>query len=73
VSGQNGRGSVRKRARPYRDSALLYALLGGIVIAVSLLTGGGLARALIAGVAAFVLATAWTWWRLRVSAGEERR
>jgi hypothetical protein len=73
MSRQNGRGSLRRRSRPYRDSALLYALFGVIVVVITLATGGGFARGLIAGVAAFVLATGWTWWRLRASAGDQRR
>jgi hypothetical protein len=73
VSEQNGRRSPKRPSRPYRDSALLYAVLGAVVVGVSLLTGGGFARALIAGTAAFLLATGWTWWRLRVREGNERR
>jgi Flp pilus assembly protein TadB len=55
------RGSVH----PYRDSALLYAGLGALVVVIAYLTGSGLLKSFAGGVAAFVLATAWTWWRMR--------
>ena len=47
----------------YRDSAILYAVLAGIVIGVTALTGGDLRRALIVAVALFFGATAYSWWR----------
>ena len=49
--------------RPYRDSAILYAVLAGVVVALILITGGSLAKALAVAGACFVIATAWTWWR----------
>jgi hypothetical protein len=72
LSGANGRPRNRRR-RPYRDSAVAYAVLGLVVIVVALLTGGGAARAVIVGAIAFVLATCWTWWRLRSRGGAQRR
>ncbi len=50
---------------PYRDSALLYAGLAVIVPVLAALTGGDVERAAVAGVAFFVLATAWAWVRMR--------
>jgi 4-hydroxybenzoate polyprenyltransferase len=50
---------------PYRDSAIAYAILGAVVVAIAWLTGSGPARSLVGGVGAFVLATAYTWWRMR--------
>jgi hypothetical protein len=54
----------RKSVRPYRDSALAYAGLGALVVIFAYVTGSGLLRSLAGGVAAFLLATAYTWWRL---------
>jgi len=66
VSSRNGRNPRRRRTpRPYRDTALAYGALGSIVVIVAYASGSGPVRSLIGGVAAFVLATAWTWWRLR--------
>jgi hypothetical protein len=55
----------RKTAHPYRDSALAYAALGSLVVLFAYVTGSTLVRSLVGGAAAFVLATAYTWWRLR--------
>jgi Flp pilus assembly protein TadB len=60
--------SVRERplpARPFRDSAIAYAVMAAIVVVIGLVTGGGVARALVIAVAFFVLATGWSWWRFR--------
>jgi 4-hydroxybenzoate polyprenyltransferase len=59
--------------RPYRDSAILYGVLAGVVLIFSLLTGSDLARALIVAVAFFVAATAWSWFRFRQRLAAERR
>jgi hypothetical protein len=48
---------------PYRDTAVLYAVLAGIVIGVTAVTGGDLRRSVIIAVALFVGATAYSWWR----------
>jgi hypothetical protein len=50
---------------PYRDSAIFYAVLGGIIVALALLTDGSLSRALIYAGVFFVLATGWSWWKWR--------
>jgi Flp pilus assembly protein TadB len=66
VSATNGNNPARRRSRhPYRDSAIAYAVLGGLVIVIAFATGSGLLKSVAGGLAAFVLATAWTWWRLR--------
>jgi len=71
VSGGNGNNPQRRRsARPYRDSALAYAALGSLVVIFAYVTGSGLLKSLAGGLAAFLLATAYTWWRLR-SRGSE--
>ena len=50
---------------PYRDSAILYAILAGIVVGVTALTGGNLKKALVLGGLLFVVATAYSWGRWR--------
>ena len=55
----------RKSVRPYRDSALAYAGLGALVVIFAYVTGSSLRKSLAGGVAAFLLATAYTWWRMR--------
>jgi membrane protein implicated in regulation of membrane protease activity len=66
VSSGNGTNPARHRSRrPYRDSALAYGGLGALVAVVAYATGSGLLRSLIGGFAAFALATAYTWWRMR--------
>jgi hypothetical protein len=74
VSSGNGTNPARRRSkRPYRDSALAYAGLGGLVAVIAYATGSGLVRSLSGGVAAFVLATAYTWWRMRSREREAER
>lgn len=58
---------------PYRDSAILYAILAGIVIGVTALTGGKMRAALIVAPLLFVVATAYSWWRWRRREQEEAR
>jgi hypothetical protein len=71
MSATNGNNPARRRSRhPYRDSALAYAVLGALVIGFAYATGSGLLKSVAGGLAAFVLATAWTWWRLRSRARE---
>ena len=66
MSSGNGVNPKRRRStRPYRDSALAYAALGSLVVIFAYVTGSSLFRSLAGGVAAFVLATAYTWWRVR--------
>jgi hypothetical protein len=67
------RGAVVKKLRwdsprpvprhPYRDTAILYAVLAGLVIGVTALTGGDVRRSVIIAVALFFGATAYSWWR----------
>jgi hypothetical protein len=75
VSAGNGVNPKRRKStRPYRDSALAYAGLGTLVVILAFVTGSGLLRSLAGGVTAFVLATAYTWLRLRSrERGEERQ
>jgi hypothetical protein len=66
VSAGNGVNPKRRRStRPYRDSAFAYAVLGSLVVIFAYVTGSSLLRSLTGGIAAFALATAYTWFRLR--------
>jgi Flp pilus assembly protein TadB len=66
VSAGNGVNPQRRKSvRPYRDSALAYAGLGALVVIFAFVTGSSLWKSLAGGVAAFLLATAYTWWRMR--------
>jgi len=66
VSAGNGVNPQRRKSvRPYRDSALAYAGLGALVVIFAFATGSSLCKSLAGGVAAFLLATAYTWWRMR--------
>ena len=48
---------------PYRDTAILYAVLAGTATGVAVLTGGDLGSAVIVAVALFFAATGYSWWR----------
>jgi hypothetical protein len=48
---------------PYRDSAIMYAVLAGVVVGVTALTGGNVRTALIIAPVLFVVATGYSWWR----------
>ena len=66
MSAGNGVNPQRRTSvRPYRDSALAYAGLGAVVAIFAYMTGSSLWKSLAGGVTAFVLATAYTWWRMR--------
>ena len=56
---------------PYRDSAIVYAVLAGIVIGVTALTGGNMRAALIIAPLLFAVATGYSWWRWRRREREE--
>jgi hypothetical protein len=57
---------------PFRDSAILYGVLAAIIVIVAVATGGGVAKGIVIALAFFVVATAWSWWRLRERAAEEQ-
>jgi len=56
---------------PYRDSAIVYAVLAGVVVGVTALTGGNMRAALIIAPVLFVVATGYSWWRWRQREREE--
>ena len=62
------RGGRALPKHPYRDTALVYAGLAGLVVVLALLTGGSLARALVTAALVYVAATLWSWriWRNRL-------
>jgi hypothetical protein len=64
--------SKRRSLHPYRDSAIVYGILAVVVVLIAVLTGGRVAWSIVLGIAAFLLATGWTWWHLRRQA-ERRR
>jgi nicotinamide riboside transporter PnuC len=51
--------------RPYRDSAIFYGALAVVIVVVAVATGGNLLEAILVALAAFILATGWSWWRFR--------
>jgi len=74
MTGKNGQNPKRRRSpKPYRDSALLYAALGVIVVVIAVLTGGKVLWAIVAAAGAFLIATGWTWRNLRAREAEQRR
>jgi membrane protein implicated in regulation of membrane protease activity len=56
-------------AHPYRDSAVVYAGLAILIVALAAVTGGDVVRAALVAVVFFLVATAWSWWRFRVRIG----
>ena len=50
---------------PYRDSAIVNAVLAALLLVAAWATGGELGRALIYALAFFAIATTWNWWRFR--------
>jgi hypothetical protein len=59
---------------PYRDSAIVYGVMAAVIVGMTAVTGGGLARGVVVAGAFFVLATGWSWWRFRERVqGRERR
>ena len=73
MTSTNGRSPRRRPPRPYRDSLLIYAVLGVIVIVLAILTGGRILWAVVGGVGAFLIATAWTWRTLRERERKQER
>jgi hypothetical protein len=63
--------SVPESRRPMRDSLIIFGVLAILIVVIGMLTGGDLARAVLAAGAFFVAANAWTWWRVRRRAERE--
>jgi hypothetical protein len=59
--------------RPYRDSIVLNIILAALIVLISWGTGGEVGRAFVFAALFFVIATAWSWWRLRQRAAKDRQ
>jgi Flp pilus assembly protein TadB len=51
--------------RPFRDSAILYAVLTVVLVLLVIITGGKLSVAIPVAIACFFVATGYAWWKLR--------
>jgi heme O synthase-like polyprenyltransferase len=51
--------------RPFRDAALIYASLAVVFIIIELATGANMLVAVPLALGCFVVATAYSWWRIR--------
>jgi hypothetical protein len=51
--------------QPYRNAAIVHAVLAGAIVLVAWLSDGGIEKALAVAAAYFVVATGWTWFRFR--------
>jgi hypothetical protein len=70
IFGSRGpRGRVPKH--PYRDTAIVNAVLACLLLLIAWLTGGDMRDAAFVAVAFFLIATAWSWWRFRRRIAEE--
>jgi len=58
-------GPPPKSNHPYRDSALVYAVLAVLVVVITAVTGGSVVKGIVAGIIVFAAATAYSWWRVR--------
>jgi predicted tellurium resistance membrane protein TerC len=58
--------------RPLRDSALLYGVFAVVVVLFAIVTGGSVVRAVVIAFVFFLVALAWTAWRVRVRARSGR-
>ena len=59
--------------RPFRDSAILYAVFAVLFVVITFITGGNVLVSIPLAAACFVLATAYSWWRIRHRLDEERQ
>ena len=58
--------------RPFRDTVITYGLLAIVIVLAGTVTGGGVARTILAAAAFFIAATGWSWWRYRRRVGQGR-
>jgi heme O synthase-like polyprenyltransferase len=58
---------------PYRDSAIIYGGMAVVLFAVVVATGGSVVRGIVAAVAVFLAATAYSWWQWRKRIREHER
>lgn len=60
-------------AHPYRDSAIFYAVLAGVYVGVTAITGGNMRTALVLAPLLWIVATAYSWWRWREKERQQAR
>jgi hypothetical protein len=58
---------------PYRDSAIIYGILAGLVVVIAAVTGRSIVKGVIAGAAFFAAAMAYSWWRWREKLRKQER
>ena len=58
---------------PYRSAAILHGALAFVIVVLAGITGGDLVKAVLVAAAYFVLATSWSWMRLRQRATRRSR
>jgi nicotinamide riboside transporter PnuC len=58
--------------RPFRDSAIVYAVLSVVFVLIVWWTGGNVRVAVPVAIAFFVVATGYAWWRFRQQLAAER-
>jgi hypothetical protein len=58
---------------PFRDSAILYAVLALVIVGVTAVTGGDIGTAAAVALGFFFVATAWSWWRFKTRLDAEGR
>ena len=58
---------------PFRDSAILYAVMAVLIVVVSVATGGAVGRAVVVAVLFWVVAMAWAAMRFRQRLDKEKR
>jgi nicotinamide riboside transporter PnuC len=57
--------------RPFRDSAIFYAVITLVFVLLVFITGGDMAVALPVALACFVVATGYAWWKFKQRLEEE--
>jgi ABC-type bacteriocin/lantibiotic exporter with double-glycine peptidase domain len=62
-----------RTARPFRDSALLYAGMAVVFVVLVFITGGNMLVAVPVALACFVVATGYAWWKLKRRLEKEQR
>ena len=71
IFGPRGPGGSKLPKHPYRDSAIMNAVLAGLLLLIAWATGGDVREAALVAVAFFLIATAWNWWRFRRRIAED--
>lgn len=64
-------GRSRRGRNPYRDTAVVNGGLAAVVVVLAVATDGSVVRAVVAVAIAWVVGTAYAWWRIRQRAGRD--